>query len=299
MAETLEQLLARGFEIVASDEAPMASPPRARSSPQLADVLRGDPETHVVLAGLDEAGWTVERLDEHPDVLAVFGPVGLEVLGEHLWQPWHDAVAVVVEDGASPVIRSADTVLVLQREVGRLAARALERPVPFPSAAEAVEAGGAVDWLREELIAALGLGPFGHALAIGHHLRLAEHPPIPLEDMLAGRAVDEPGVTRWLAALRPSHKRRLRADLRAEIVRVGDLLSEADELDPLYLELQVKELLRGRDDLESLREVFWRMGMCEVDSELADLDRRMRSFLGSLPVTFAVGDPRLTRVHEI
>lgn len=299
MADPIAELFARGF--VASGKTVVPLPPmsQARSNPELAEILRGGPETHLVL---DLDPWRVERLDEHPDVLAVSGPGALRVDTKHICQAWHDALALVVDEGQRPVVHGdEDFALVLHRILGKLEAEALERPTSFPPAfgpsADHVGLGDAEGWLEDELRTALGLGPFGHALAVGHHLRLADT-PVSLADMLAGRRVPT-NADSWLTALRPSHRRELRASFVAEVVRVGDLLRDAQELDPLSFDRVVVDLARGRDNLESLREVFWRLGMEDVDEELEDLDDQMKRFLSGQPFKLRFLDARLARARRV
>ncbi len=294
MAEVLEGLLARGFEVAGRSRARLPEFQQARTRPQLEEILLGEPETHTLLS-VDN--WTVERLDEHPDVLAVSGPKNLRVETEHVWQRWHDAVALVVNENDCPVVSADDLALVIQRLSGDLDAISLDQPAPFPTAEGCVGLDLADGWLAEELATALGLGPGGHALAVGHHLRLTDR-AMTVEAMLAGSPADDP-TDGWFGSLRPRHRRELHGWFVAEIVRVGDLLTEAEQLDPLTFDRMFADLARGRDDLESLREVLWRTGLFKTDDELADLDERMRAFLISQPFEVELADARLARARRV
>ena len=294
MANDLKGLMDQGFELVDTVHQPLRAYQQARATPDLERILDSHPETHTVISVAD---WKVERLDEHPDVFAISGPPGLEVRSARSWRPWHQAVAVVLHDGDQPVVVTDDAALVLQRLAAELQVTALDQDLPFPSAAEVVAAEGAADWLREELLTALGLGPLGHAIAVGHQIRLTDQ-PMSIADMLAGRPAP-PAAAPWLRALRSRHRRSLRALFRAEVVRVGDLVTAAEELDPSTLDGAFVDMLRGRDDLESIREVLWRLGLRDADAELADLDERMRGFLQRQPFDFRLADARLARARRV
>ena len=125
----------------------------------------------------------------------------------------------------------------------------------FPSAAFLLQREEAQGWIREELDALLGLGPYGHIAAVGLWLRLGPEPQLSVEDMLAGKQdPEDPEVARWFAGVRGL------PDMAAHLVHAvsastfGCFVVAAFPPSPQDL----LDARRCRDEAEGVREVVYR-----------------------------------------